>query len=251
MRNTLLHSNLFELAVAAAECLVLLAYIQDPSSLDAAASVFKANLILLQPFNSAYAECLHQSFAHILFCHTTHTKYFRLADIRTFLEESLASFPMNTIFLSLYARNERRLSIDDRLRSRVHSLALQSQGKSVNSIIPYVFLIDVEFARHEHDISNLNGIRSAFKRALTSDACAHHAGLWKRYVIFELDQGNNLLAEEVLYRAIHACPWVKDFFMLAFERLSGQHNAVERAKLESLFVLMEERGMRLHGNLGH
>ena len=231
--------------MASVECILLITYLQNLSELEAVAVVFEANLALFFQAEEYWTELLHQSFARLLYHHATHTKVVKLAEVRKYLEGSVSAYPQNTIFLSLYAWNESKLRIDDRLHSRVNRVVDQSLMRSQTSIVPYSFMIDVEIARSLHSATSNNAIRSAFERALASEAGAHCAPLWKDFFLFRLAEGDVLGAEKVLYRALHACPWSKELPLLAFERLCEQ-DGMGKDKLERLFALMEDRGLRLY-----
>ena len=132
---------------------MLLGYLSSASPLPAATSVFKTNIALLSTHITSTLsnhEYLHQSLARLLYYHSTHTHAFRPSDIRSILAESLAQFPHNTIFLSLYAWNEARFRIDDRLRSVIREVILgSSDTKNVarENVIPHFFAVYSELQR--------------------------------------------------------------------------------------------------------
>lgn len=210
------------------ECLILLAYLSRGQSLSAATSVFKSNIAIISTHFSSTSsnhEYLHQTFARLLHYHTTHTHMFKPSDVRLFLAETIAQFPQNTIFLSLYAWNEARFRIDDRLRSVVEEILFAGSGKTEkkaqDSVVPHFFAIYSELHRAVTFGSNISTIRSTFERAVQSDSGAHCAGLWKLYFLFEHSRYEAERARTVFWRGLKACPWAKDLYMLAFEYLRG------------------------------
>ena len=248
-RDHMLSLNKYRHASLAMECLFLFSYLR--SSLLLAISTFKSNLALLST-NSAN-EHLHQSFAQLLYHHTTHTHSFKPADVRSLLAESIAQFPQNTIFLSLYAWNEARFRIDDRVRSIVNNVVLSNnaststpRGKQQESVTSHFFAIYTELHRGPTFGSNSSTIRSTFERAVESESGANCAGLWKLYFLFEHSRRENRRAKAVFWRGVRACPWVKELHLLAFEYL---RDVLEDSELRGIYELMEEKGLRVHVGL--
>ena len=242
-------------ATFAIECLILFAYLRNAQSLSAATSAFKSNIALLSshiPSKSSSHEYLHQCFARLLHYHATHTHLFKPSDIRSLLAENIAQFPHNTIFLSLYAWNEARFRIDDRVRSVVKEFVLggsdETRSKAQNSVIPHFFAIYMELHRGVTFGSNICTIRSAFERAVESDSGRHCAGLWKLYFLFEHSRSEADRAKTVFWRSVRACPWVKDLYMLAFEHLRGG-KVMGEADLRGIYELLGEKELRVHVGL--
>lgn len=139
-----LHSHL------TTDLLLLLSYLSSCRSLEAAQTAFSANTTALSArftADSSPHELLHQSFARLLYLHATKVPLLKPAMIREALTLSISVFPHNTIFLSLYAWNEARFRIDDRVRSIVNDLVLapKSGSKQRNStdesVTPHLFAI--------------------------------------------------------------------------------------------------------------
>ena len=236
----------------AIECLFLFVYLRNAQSLSAATSEFKSNTALLSahiPSNSSSHEYLYQSFVRLVYHHATHTHSFKPSDIRSFLAETIAQFPQNTIFLSLYAWNEVRFRIDDRVRSIVKEVILGSSGdtksKAQESVIPHFFAVYTELHRGVTFGSNISTVRSTFERAVESDSGAHCAGLWKLYFQFELSRSEPERAKRVFWRSLGACPWAKDLYMLAFEHLRRE-KVMDEADLRGVYDLMVEKELRVH-----
>ena len=254
-RDHVLSSRSYNHVILAMECLMLFAYLRNGQSLSAATSAFKSNIALLcmhVSSTSSYHEYLHQSFARLLYYHATHSHIFKPADIRSLLAETIAQFPGNTIFLSVYAWNEARFRIDDRLRSIVEELVLRNSAKAGNraqdSVVPHLFAIYSELHRAVTFGSNVATIRSTFERAVESDSGVHCAGLWKLYFLFEKSRYETERAKMVFWRGMRACPWAKDLYMLAFEYMSGG-NGMDTADLRGIYELLGEKELRVHVRL--
>lgn len=176
-----------------------------------------------------------QSSARLLYYHASHGS-FRPGLLREQLTQYLSYFPSNTIFLSLYAWREERLSINDRVRSLLKDHVLTRANASLRS---HVFAISYEL-----HTGNAHSTRAAFERALSSDICAHHVGLWIAYVRFcHARKELRPKAKAVFYRAIQACPWAKDVYMEAFGALVRE---MDSAELKSVYSTMCEKGLRVH-----
>ena len=214
---------------------------------------FASNLHIFSdgPSHQSTRERLHQSFARLIYHHITHTAHLKPAEIRSSFEESIAVFPQNSIFLSLFAWNEARFRIDDRVRSLIRDVLLSNRSASNDkgTTVPHLFAVYTEIARGINFGSNMNAIRAAFERAAESEACAHQAGLWRLYFLFEHSRGNMKEAKAVLYRSVRACPWVKDLYLLAFEHLRGVDDGMNDLELKGLYDLMVERELRVHVDL--
>jgi len=241
-------------ATLAAESLILLTYLRNPNSLSAATLSFRTNLTLLKNSsdpNIPSQEYLHQSFAHLIHHHATHTRLVKPSTTRSLLADSIAEFPQNTIFLSLYAWNESRFRIDDRVRSFSRDVVLGNgphDSKSTESVISHFFAIHTELHRGTTFGSNTNAIRAAFERAVVSEVGRHCAGLWKMHFLFEEGRGDMKKAKEVFYRGLRACPWVKGLYMLAFEYLQGA-GGLGQGELRGVYGMMIEKELRVHIDL--
>lgn len=239
-------------AILAIECLVLFAYLRNAQSLCAATSAFKSNIALLFSHPSSRCsehEYLHQSFARLIHYHATHTYICKPSGVRSLLAESLAQFPQNTIFLSLYAWNEARFRIDDRVRSVVKELILGNGGdaksNAQDNVMLHFFAVYSEVHRGVTFGSNISTIRSTFERAVESSSGAHCAGIWKLYFLFEHSRSEPERAKAVFWRGLRACPWAKDLYMLAFEHLRGER-AMGEADLRGIYELLGKKELRVH-----
>jgi len=236
----------------ACDLLTLLSYLSSSRSLKAAQSALADQLQALStrfPPTSAAHELLHQTFARLLHHHATNIPLFKPATIREALTASIALFPQNTIFLSLYAWNESRFRIDDRVRTIIKDVVLSSntrQDEIKESVTPHLFAIYSELNRSVTFGSNTNTVRNTFERAVSTSAGAHCAGIWKLYALFEHGRGEKAKAKAVWWRGVRACPWVKALWMMAFDEL---RDVMTDKELRGVWEMMGEKDLRLHVDL--
>ncbi|KAI0117538.1 DUF1740-domain-containing protein [Hypoxylon sp. NC0597] len=180
-------------------------------------------------------EQLLQSAARLLYYHARQGP-FRARFLREQLTKYINFFPQNTIFLTLFAWREARLSIDDKVRSILDSVVLIEPHDCVSS---RVFAI-----RHESRTGNVHSTRAAFEHAVESAACRHHPDLWISYIRFcHASKELRPKAKSVFYRAIQRCPWSKDVFMEAFVTLVRD---MDSSELKSVYNTLCEKGLRVH-----
>ncbi|MCJ1379477.1 hypothetical protein MMC17_002578 [Xylographa soralifera] len=246
-RDQALSLGEYRYAVLYSECLILLEYLTNESYIDATLSSYDHLFQLFTsrlPPNSLPHELLHQSRAKLLYYHTTHTRSFKPALVRSTLTDSVKQFPLNTIFLSLYAWNEARFRIDDRVRALVHDVVLSSRASNhsdTQDIISHFFAVYVELRRSPTTGSNIHSIRGVFERAVDSPCGRHSAAMWKLYFLFECERGVQR-ARAVFYRAVRACPWVKELYLLAFEWLG---KGISVGELKGVYEMVVERELRV------
>ncbi|KAI1133050.1 DUF1740-domain-containing protein [Nemania abortiva] len=236
-------------AVIYAEGLVLLEYLTQQSEAETSSrkqgdissaisriTQFSEDLVTRDLQYSPSHERFLQSSARLLYYHASHGS-FRPGLLREQLTQYLSYFPSNTIFLSLFAWREERLSINDRVRSLLQDHVLTRANESPSS---HVFAISYELLT-----GNAHSTRAAFERALSaSSVCAHHVGLWIAYIRFcHARKELRAKAKPVFYRAIQACPWAKGVFMEAFGTLVRE---MDSAELKSVYSTMCEKGLRIH-----
>jgi hypothetical protein len=218
---------------------------------------------------SPYSELNAQAIARFLIYHTTHDPIVKPALLRTALEPHIALFPNNTILLALYAANEARFAIDDRVRSIMHQSALH--GSDAMSVAGWAFAIRFEGLRGEIGGSTKHSLRAVYNRATSADASgAHSPVLWTSYLRFEIAQlelerakskdkksgkdgkkrsWESRLEEaegrvkETFYEGLRRLPWCKDFMMLAFTEAKGVFREEE---LEKVYGVMMEKEIRLY-----
>ena len=241
-------------AFISCDILILLAYLSNSVSLSSALTAFEDSLAALNtrfPSTSPAHELLHQSFARLLYHHATRAPLFKPATIRQRLAASITLFPHNTILLSIFAWNETRFRIDDRVRTIINNVILGSTNGSRRteergSIIPHFFSLHTEFNRSLVAGSNSNTIRNAFEKSVNDHAAAHCVGLWKLYVLFEKSRGESKKARAVWWRGVQACPWAKALWIMGFQEL---RNEMSTEELKGLYEMMVEKELRLHVDL--
>lgn len=207
------------------------------------------------------------------------------------LQDSLSLFPHNTIFLSLFTWNESRFNILDRIRN-VNLLtknsesrytldnyyALSAAAAQTVPITTHLLSIWSELCRPTWAGSTHHSTRAAFEKALGENmnrdsmkpydkqmrnnigtgSARTNLMTWKLYIIFEVYHAQDIdAAKAVFYRAIRACPWSKQLFMLAFQYL--QHDKIRHIipinsnatgflfdDLRQLYYAMTEKQLRIH-----
>ncbi|ORY69680.1 NRDE-2, necessary for RNA interference-domain-containing protein [Pseudomassariella vexata] len=186
-------------------------------------------------------ERLLQFTARLLYHHATHGP-FRPAFLRDQFAKFVHFFPQNTMFLSLYAWRETRLSIDDRVRSLLDQHVLVPPHDCVSS---RVFAI-----RHEMKTGNSHSTCAAFEHALESDeetGCRHHPGLWISYMRFCRERKElRHKAKDVFYRAVQSYPGSREVFIEAFVTLVEE---MDSAELKAVYNTLSEKGLRVHVEL--
>lgn len=74
----------------------------------------------------------------------------------------------------------------------------------------------------------------------------HSPALWRIYLEFELKAGQINRAKALLFQAVASCPWVKDFYLLAFDQLRP---AFTSTQLDSWTNVMAERQIRIRTDI--
>lgn len=74
----------------------------------------------------------------------------------------------------------------------------------------------------------------------------HSPVLWYIYLEFELKVGRPSRAKTLLFQAVASCPWVKGFYLLAFDQLRSSFTP---AQLDAWSTLMAERQIRLRTDI--
>ncbi|RHZ65815.1 uncharacterized protein CDV56_104830 [Aspergillus thermomutatus] len=238
--------------VACTDCLALLAYLSQSFDMTKALEAYSSAMASLgtlpersHNFRTFTIELLHQARAKLIYYHVRTSSLYKPSQIRSLLTESISLFPHNTIFLSLFAWNESRFRIEERVRDVVRDVTSEtkhgtSHDRTTAQQIPitsHLFSIYTELVRPVYAGSTLHSVRAAFEKAIGDPAHLAHTGtitdgsssatstarsslaLWKLYILFELSRNEINRAKEVFYRAIRACPWSKELVMLAFTHL--------------------------------
>ncbi|KAF2641790.1 DUF1740-domain-containing protein [Massarina eburnea CBS 473.64] len=261
-------------AVMSTSLSALLAYLSSGEKPESALSTY-GNLTKWftdrQLSQSPAAELHAQAIARFLAHHATHARIVKPSLLRTSLEPLIACFPNNTILLSLYATNEARFSIDDRVRDMMHRNILANPTE--RSIISWTFLIHYETLRGSIVGSTSHSIRALYFKA-EDDIGAHCPALWKQHVLFEMAEARKESAKrpskkprkdekkrkernrveeayrrvrEVFLRGVTCLPWCKDFMMLAFTHLGDEFLGEEERR--KVYNAMVEKELRLYVEL--
>ncbi|KAF2247287.1 DUF1740-domain-containing protein [Trematosphaeria pertusa] len=265
----------FSSAVTSASLSALLAYLcggQKPESALATHHKLLDWFVEHKLSQSPAAELHAQSIAQFLLHHATHASIVKPSLIRTTLEPLIALFPDNTILLSLYAANEQRFSIDDRVRGIIHQQLLSTSKN--RSIVGWNFAIHYETLKGEIAGSTAHSVRALYKRA-EEDVGAHCPALWKQHVLFELEQARQeskkipgrppqmppqfewkdrpsvkdayRRVKETFLRGMTHLPWCKEYMMMAFMRLGEEFLSEE--ELRRVYNVMVEKELRLYVEL--
>ncbi|KAL4908458.1 hypothetical protein BDW74DRAFT_166140 [Aspergillus multicolor] len=224
-------------------------------------------------FVSYTTELLHQARAKLLYYHLRTSTLYKPSAIRTILNESITTFPHNTIILSLFAWNESRFRIEERVRDIMRDITTTatSSNSSQSAAIPitsHLFSIYTELNRPTYAGSTLHSVRAAFEKAIgnqnqtsSSPSTSISSGrtsisLWKLYILFELSRHEITRAKNIFYRAMRACPWSKDILMLAFTHLredvvAEQHGdangkGMNFHELRHVYNVLIEKELRIH-----
>jgi hypothetical protein len=101
--------------------------------------------------------------------------------------------------------------------------------------------------RYEIQHGTIYSVRSAFENTLCSPACKSSAGLWRFYILYCLETPQfRSQAKDIWYRAIRACLWAKELYMIGFEKMS---DLLPFSELKSIWRIMGEKDLRVHVDL--
>ncbi|KAL4734604.1 NRDE-2, necessary for RNA interference-domain-containing protein [Aspergillus similis] len=267
---------------ACTDCQAILTYLTDAQDVNKALEAYTATIDRLsalpnpdsdptQSFISYVTELLHQARAKLLYYHLRTSTLYKPSAIRSILNESIAFFPHNTITLSLFAWNESRFRIEERVRDIMRDITTtttttSSQSANTINAIPitsHLFSIYTEFNRPTYAGSTLHSVRAAFEKAIgdqnSSSSPRTSTGrssiiVWKLYILFELSRSEITRAKSVFYRAMRACPWSKDILMLAFTHLREDiatrkgvnGRGMSFHELRHVYNVLVEKELRIH-----
>jgi tetratricopeptide (TPR) repeat protein len=261
----------FPAATVCTSLLALLAYLcakQDPyAGLEVYAKL--SDWFLTHGLSkSPVAELLAQYIAQFLVYHATHASVVKPALIRDTLDHLIDHFPDNTVLLSVFAANEARFPIDDRVRGIMRRIL--TERKTPRNIAAWLFAINYEMQRGEIAGSTSNSVRALFIKA-EDDIGAHCPALWESHLLFELKQYNRELAKrpskrprrdgkkskqetrveecyrrvrETFFQGLTHLPWSKDYMMLAFSLLGSDF--LTEDELRRVYNVMIEKELRLY-----
>lgn len=197
---------------------------------------FTAEAVTRGHGSSTSLEQFLQFAAHLLYLHATRGP-FRPTYLREQLHNFIVLFPTNTMFLTLFTWADTSLILKDPVRDLLRTHVLT---KSNDCLIGRLFAIQHEM----HNFGSAHSVRTAFERALDSDACRGNVGLWLSYVRFCARNKKELRgkAKEVYYRGLGACPWSKELAMEAFTTLLRE---MESNELRAVWNTMTMKGLRM------
>jgi NRDE-2, necessary for RNA interference len=207
-------------------------------------------------------ELLHQYRSRLLFHHINTKRTYRPADVREIMLASTTLFPHNTMFLSLFTWNEARFRIDERIRGVFLTPAAGINQTPVTTTS--LLNILTELARPVYSGSTIHSSRAAFERALPSpssflsSSSSSSPSLWKLYIYFELHRAKDpTAAQRVFHRAIRACPWLKDIFMLAFneaqdlwDKNKTKNDLDDWWEQRKIYNVLVDKELRIHVEIG-
>jgi len=194
----------------------LLEYLADGNSLDAAIAVYNGFLSelgrrsLAGPTSHFHELCLFRK-ARLIYMHSTTARPFKPATLRFHLEAALEMFPRNMAFLSLYAWNESRTKIENRLRTVVRDRVLKDGNETVAG---WLFAVWAEMRMAQH--YNVHAVRHLFERAVECSRTRYSVQLWRMFVEFEIRHKEYRRAKDILSRGIRHCPWSKGLLSAPF-----------------------------------
>ena len=207
------------------------------SGLDSACNVFNFAKLL----DSTSTE--HISERHVRFLY--HLKLdsntdFNIATLNDALYNSLNKFPTNTLFLNLFALNEKSKRINNKA-----AVVLDDLSSKINSHLLPLFYI---WNTNQGGL-NVNLIRSLFKKAVSNEGYVFAYSrsykspeLWYLYLKFEIKNKNYASLKDLFFRACKECPWVKALYLIGISELNELFNADE---IEELGLLLQEKEMRV------
>ncbi|QRV90810.1 NRDE-2 (necessary for RNA interference) protein [Ceratobasidium sp. AG-Ba] len=163
-----------------------------------------------------------------------------------FREQATAAiklYPGNTTLLGLFLESERGEKIWGRVRAAVSDIVLhedlKDDIKTEVSLTRVLWAVWVESWEHGH--YEIERVRTVLTRAVNDHRMRHSPSVWRIYLELELRAGKLDRAKALLFQAVASCPWVKDFYMLAFGRLRAVFTS---AQLNQWTNLMAERQIR-------
>lgn len=118
---------------------------------------------LTGPQSAMYELCL-MSKARLLYHHAKTAKMFKMKIMRDVLEKALKCFPNNSVFLGLYAWNEGRTKIENRVRTLVRDVVLEERKETV---VGWAFAIWAEMRMvGTGGVYNVHAVRALLEQAV-------------------------------------------------------------------------------------
>ncbi|KAF2274765.1 DUF1740-domain-containing protein [Westerdykella ornata] len=264
----------FPSAILATSLLAFLVYLSKDGDIGASLAVHEnlSEWFLDHDLSKHDAAELHAQFiASLLVYHATHAPIIRPALLRETLRPFLGDFPNNTVLLSVYAANEARFAIDDRVRAIMHHSILGDPDSTL--LTTWLFAIFHEMRRGETAGSTSHSVRALFRKAEATEA-GHSPALWYSYILFEVREYNaesrkrpfqgprrdrkrskheTLLEEshrrvrETFFLGLTHLPWCKEYMMLAFTLLKDFLDDEEKKKVYNVMI---EKELRIYVEVG-
>ncbi|PYH35127.1 uncharacterized protein BO87DRAFT_357317 [Aspergillus neoniger CBS 115656] len=260
------------------DCLAILSYLSNSLDLRRSLKYYHnafARLAALPDQSKSFAnfttELLHQSRARLLYHHIRTSGIYKPSHIRSLLSESISVSRHNTMFLSLFAWNESRFRIEERVRDTIRDItSINTNTDNLTAtpvpITTHLFSIYTEVNRPTYAGSTMHSVRAAFEKAIGdtiyqgSNTSTGHSSItiWKLYILFELSRNDIQRAKNVFYRGMRACPWSKELIMLAFTHLradvvreqypqeSRKGDGMGFDELRHVYNVLVEKGLRIH-----
>lgn len=218
-------------------CYALLQYMTR--GIEAASEVYERGLEYIkerQAERGFDSEVLWVAYARLLYQHAVAGGVgYKPSQMRVLLERALALFPNNTIFISLHVWNETRTKIYNRVR-KFFTQALDSEPNIM------LWLSAIRSELHRHHPYDINLVRSLFESAVDNAGTRASILVWKLYIEHEIRCKNMDRAKSLYYRAIRACPWSKELYLLGIRVLSRQ---LSEKELHEMVSLMMEKEIRM------
>jgi len=114
------------------------------------------------------------------------------------------------------------------------------------SVISLFFSVYTELTRSTATGSNIHSIRASFERAVDIQRGKQSAAMWQLYYLFEHSRGEVQLAKMVFYRAVRACPWVKELYLVPFKYLRG---AMPLEEAKGIYEMVVDKELRVFVSL--
>ncbi|KAG1083709.1 hypothetical protein G6F42_022106 [Rhizopus arrhizus] len=153
-------------------------------------------------------------YATLLYRHATTSTSYKPGLLRQAMEQALALFPNNTIFLGFYIWNESKTKIFNRVQHMLNDAV-----KKDSNVILWLSAIYSELHKYT----------------------PYHVNSWKCYIQYELIQDNVQKARSLFYRSIRECPWSKELYILGIKSFGANMDEKEANELISLMMEKEIR----------
>ncbi|KAL9542170.1 hypothetical protein MBANPS3_008745 [Mucor bainieri] len=223
------------IAINMVACCGLFEYLS--SGLDSACLVYQRALDYIkerQAERGYESEMVWTDYATLLYRHATTSSSYKPGLLRQAMEQALALFPNNTIFLGFYMWNESKTKIFN----RVQHLLNDAVKKDCNVML---WLSAIYSELHKYTPYHVNSVRDYFERSTQDTRTRSSILLWKCYIQFELMQDNTQKARSLFYRSIRECPWSKELYMLGIKSFGADMDEKEANELISLMMEKEIR----------